>query len=128
MEQETEKTIKITLDPTDHYLEVGEVELMNACGYIPFWVCDEEQEEKPLQELLEANYPFGMYQMTGEVMEGGVYRSPYHEPDPETGESDPDLHPLIKIERKGETLYQYPYAIVAFKRDDSDKWFITRMD
>lgn len=111
--------ISYSVDPTNNFLRTPNEDLLEACGFIPHWVVSPEFQELPLQEALEIQYGFGsLIEMTGsKINENGVMSYP----------GDPDLYPLIRINRGDEIFYQYQYGIVAFINKDKDV-FITRMD
>lgn len=107
----------IELDPLAKFNYQPE-EIYHILGLLPGWVMNEEFMDKPLKEALDKQYGFGLYESSGQTITAdGVYQYP----------EDPDLYPLIKIQRKDETFYQYQYAMVAIVQKDGST-FVTRMD
>jgi len=89
---------------------------LEACGYIPYWVDDYNNTETGLKEHLANCYQFGLYEMGGEVLEDGTYRYP----------GDDDLPWIVKMTTPDGILYQYLYGIVAIPTEEGH--FVTRMD
>ena len=94
--------------------------LADALGLLPIWVHEYNiLGEDDLVQYMTERYGFGsLYKFEGEVVEGGVYRSPHEE--------DEDLQWVGKMKTKHGTAYFYQYAITALPTDDG--YFITRMD
>ena len=102
--------------------------LAESLGLLPIWVREYnvlsvyEPDVAPVKDLVQymtERYGFGrLYKFEGEVVEGGVYRSPHEE--------DDDLPWVGKMKTKHGTVYFYPYGILALPVDDGH--FITRMD
>ena len=91
---------------------------LDACGYIPSWVADGDYTNYPLQEALDLQYNFGLFEIEGgTVNKEGIFQY----------EGDPDQYPLIKMNRGAEILFMYPHAIVAIVNEKGET-FITRMD
>ena len=117
-----EDHLRVIIDPTNHY-DVDEHALVEACGFLPLWAVHHELFNMPVKDAMEYAYRKQagvpeLFPMTGgQVDENGVYHYP----------EDPDLNPLMKIERMDETMWIYPYGIVCFENFD-DSTFITRMD
>ena len=89
-------------------------------GLLPGWVMEYNlfSPEGTLKDYLDQRYGFGLYDLEGEVLEDGTYRSPYEE--------DEDLQWIGKVQSKLGDVYFYPYAITAIPTDDG--YFLTRMD
>lgn len=110
--------IKLTFDPTNQHSRLSKNEITQACGVLPLWATNPFLLSTPLQQAFEAQYPFPMPPLEdGAVTPGGVFQYP----------NDLDLHPLVKLERGLETLFIYPYAIIAILKADGST-FISRMD
>ncbi len=107
--------IERTYDPLKEYAGNTEARLDEACGLIPMFL---KNDEEPIKDNLEAGYGFGnLIEMTGgNVEKNGMYYYP----------EDPPLAPYIKFVKAGETLYIYPYGIVAIV--DASNTFVSRMD
>ena len=110
--------MKTTIDPNKAYTGNPDHLLLEACGFIPFWV--REWSDMPttqtLKDYLIARYGFGFHKMGGTVTETGVYQYP----------EDPDLDPLIAMDTDEGTLYMYEYAIVAIPTVNG--YEVARMD
>ena len=119
--------MKVKYDPLDKYPSATQKEISDACGLLPYWVCEWAsltsgipEFTKPLKQYLDERYGFGLYEFEKSSIDGpGVYHYP----------GDPDLYPLIEIslDEHG-TFYQYPHAIAAIPLGGEDGFFITRMD
>lgn len=110
--------LEYQIDPLNKYSHISEYDLTQMLGYIPGWAANGEFLSSPLQEALDKQYGFGLFEMTGgKVLEDGTFVYP----------GDPDLYPLFKLIRDKETLYQYPSAIVIIIKEDGTS-FCTRMD
>lgn len=106
------------VDPLDKFHHMTDNEIYQTLGALPYWVINEQYMEIPLKEALDKQYGFGLYKSTGQTIEkDGTYKFP----------GDPNLYPLIKIERKDEIFYQYLYGMVVFVNKDGTT-FVTRMD
>ena len=95
--------------------------ILHTCGLIPGWILDADADdsEETFQEIFARKYPFGTHTSTGATVdERGCMLYP----------GDPDMHPLLKIQRNGETMYQYEYAMVAVVQDNTGESWVTRMD
>jgi len=109
--------VKIYVDPLGKFPEVPMMNILNACGFIPEWLINEPVAE-PIMDMLNRVYPYGIPMMSGGTIEkDGVHKYP----------NDPDLYPLIKVERGDDVIYQYEHAIVAIVFE-SGAYYITRMD
>ena len=114
--------IQLTFDPTKHYTRLSKNEITHACGVLPLWAANPFLLSTPLQQAFEAQYPFPM-----PPIEGGTI-TPEGTPEGTfTYSGDPNLYPLIKLERGPETLYIYHYAIIGIIKADGST-FISRMD
>ena len=111
--------LHITFDPTGHFKSqnVPEERLAPACGYLLGWACNYATlvvQAASLKEAMDAQYGFGLHEMTGgKITEGGIYKYP----------EDPDMYPLVKVQTGEEYMYIYQHAIIAF-----NDGFVTRMD
>ena len=109
----------LTADPLNEYGDQKIADLVNACGYLPGWAIEKEPDES-MAEALERRYVFYAGQMTGgAVTPEGVYTFP----------DDPPLYPYIAIrdQESDETMYVYPYAIVAITHPERPQW-VSRCD
>lgn len=105
----------IEVDPLNHYTSVPDRALLEACGMILYWIVEDDSDT--LQEQVNKNYQFGMYEMKGgTVTPEGIYEYP----------EDPPLYPLVKWERGDEVAYMYPHAIMSFIHKGVT--FVTRVD
>ncbi len=96
------------------------ITLENLVGFIPTWLQNIDEEEDLVDGLTGA-YGFGeLYRMEGTIMDNGTYKSSY--------KGDPDLYPIVQINRKHEIVYIYSYGIVSIVYKDDRSAFITRMD
>jgi hypothetical protein len=111
---------KVTLDPCAEFTTTSDNDIAETCGILPYWIINETNEKLTMLEIFNEQYSFGVHEMTGGTIntETGVYSYP----------EDPDLIPLIKLEKQGETMYQYHYGIVAIVNDTTDETFVTRLD
>jgi len=111
-------TVSLEIDPLNYYGLVPAIRLVDACGLIPGWVGNEAFSDQDMKTALDKQYGYGLHEMTGStITEEGVHSYP----------EDPDMYPLIKMERKDETLFMYESAIVAIRQADGTM-FVTRMD
>lgn len=109
----------ISIDPLKHYPQTPNDYLLELAGVIPKWV-EDIPETSNVKDGLTRLYGFGnLFKMTGYTIHNDGKLS-YPE--------DPDLYPLIKFDRKFETIYQYEYGIVAITYKDGSSTFVTRMD
>jgi len=108
-----------TIDPLNKFNHMSLNEIKETLGMLPFWVVNPNHFDLSLKEALTLQYGFGgLYQSTGQtITKDGVYQYP----------EDPDLYPLIKIERGESTFYQYQYGLIAIVQKDGSS-FCTRMD
>ena len=108
----------LQLNTTD--FDAPKEHLAESLGLLPIWVHEYNiLGEDDIVRYMTERYGFGkLYQFEGEVVEGGVYRSPHEE--------DEDLAWVGKMKTRHGTAYFYPYAITALPTDDGH--FITRMD
>jgi hypothetical protein len=99
--------------------------LMEACGFIPYFVADAEDagvsgmSAEEVMKILMLIYGFATdIRMEGEVQEDGTYVYP----------EDPDLDPYVSMKGDyGHTYWIYPYGIVAVV-DKNGEQSIARMD
>lgn len=115
----------VEVDPHSKFTKTHSMEenrqVLQACGLIPGWILDAEanDSEDTFQEIFAKEYPFGSHTSVGATVdERGCMLYP----------GDPDMHPLLKIQRNNETMYQYEYAMVAVVQDDTGESWVTRMD
>lgn len=115
------KTVIQNIDPTNYWLNQGAPIswCVEACGLIPYFI-DTETDELLIDDAIN-NYGFPTSDLTGLVIEG-VYHSPHKRDEP--------LHPYMSIQSGDETLYIYPYGIVAsvLNQEGENTQVITRMD
>lgn len=111
--------MKTIIDPTNNCSNKTLSYLGDLLGILPDWVrsCPESEDLVP---YLSECYGFGaLLGMEGGVIkEDGVYTYP----------DDPDLYPLISMEREQETVFIYYYGIVGIVYKDVRSAFVTRMD
>ena len=116
------------LDPNATYRnEYSPEQIVQACGYIPMFLA--EQDERMARAQMRENYGFGeLYEFKhAHVTDDGVYQDQTPLDDDE--EPDPDLQPYAWCELHGrESVYIYPYGIVAIVNADTGSQFVTRMD
>lgn len=106
---------KFVVDPTNSFAGVPVNRLVDACGFIPYWI--DVTDERSFQQQIDDNYGFGLFEIHGsKIAEDGTYIYP----------NDPDLKPYLKWERPGETAYMYAHALMSFIKDG--KTFVTRVD
>lgn len=108
------------VDPLDKYPKASQEALMEACGFIPYFVADAAEDSTAAAALntMEGVYGFPAMPMTGgEVSVEGVYSYP----------EDPDLYPLVAMATEGGVeVLVYRHAIVVVR--DEKETFVTRMD
>ena len=112
--------IHASLDPLYHHIPQGRTAEMigEEVGLIWAW-CMSKPEGIGFLQHFEDMYQFGVFEMKGgEVLENGIYKYP----------EDPDLYPLIRVDNKEETVFVYPYGIVAIRNKTTRDTFVTRMD
>ena len=113
------KTLFTRLDPLDHYTAQGAplTWCQEACGLIPSFV-DPNSDQLIIDDCKDA-YGFPTSDLSGLVI-NGVYTYP----------GDEDLYPYMAIISGSETLYIYPYGIVAsvFEKDGENTQLVTRLD
>lgn len=103
------------IDPTDSFIHVEPERLVDACGFIPYWI--DVTDERSFQQQVDDNYGFGLSEFNGAKVSGdGTYAYP----------DDPPLKPYLKWERPGEVAYMYAHAMMSFIKDG--KTFVTRVD
>ncbi|CAL9961164.1 hypothetical protein VPHD292_0064 [Vibrio phage D292] len=113
--------VHIHVDPTQYYLKEG-VDYnacLQACGLLPSFI-DPESDELLIDQLRD-NYGFPTADMTGLVVEK-VYTNQHAR--------DEDLYPYVEITSGSESVFIYPYAIVAsvLDQEGENTQVITRMD
>lgn len=119
--------LQLTIDPTNHHTNLTKNEIVKACGVLPLWAANPFLLSTPLQQAFEAQYPFPMPPLeNGTITLDGVFQYPCAQPFISCCNT-PNLHPLVKLERGLETLFIYPYAIIAILKADGST-FISRMD
>lgn len=110
--------LQLTIDPTHQHTCLTKNEIVKACGVLPLWAANPFLLSIPLQQAFETQYAFPMPPLGGGTLTPeGTF----------TYSGDPNLHPLIKLERGPETLFVYPYAIIGIVKADGFT-FISRMD
>ena len=110
--------IQLTFDPTKYWSGLSKNEIIRTCWSLPLWAANPFLLSTPLQQAFEAQYPFPMPPIeNGTITSTGIFQYP----------GDPDLYPLIKLERGPETLYIYKYAIIAIVKADGSP-FCSRMN
>lgn len=113
--------IHIHVDPTQHYLKEG-VDYnacLQACGLLPSFI-DPECNHLLIDQLIEG-YGFPTGDLAGLVV-NKVYTNSHAR--------DEDLYPYVEIVSGSESVFIYPYAIVAsvLDQDGENTQVITRMD
>lgn len=108
-------TLSVKIDPLERYASHSNEEIIMSCGHIPHWIFDDylkaanETPEGAFKKVIEDNYQFVGPDLSGTVSHDGLYQH----------RSDPDLYPLICFDGEVETMYQYPYGIIAVISKDS---------
>lgn len=111
---------KISVDPMHVYV-IYESEVLQACGPVPEWVLNGEYENMTILEALREQYGFPITHWDKFIVsEEGVLSSTEYP-------NDPHYNPLIKIERNGETFYQYQHAMFAIVQEDGST-YVSRID
>lgn len=117
--------LSIKVDPTQSYSKYDREHMIETCGLIPHWVFDHyvKEAEKDLdgafQRVIENNYEFLGGDLGGNVTIEGLFQY----------SGDPDLYPMISYEGETETMYQYPYGIIAVvNRDNGQMIYSKRVD
>jgi len=110
--------ISVTFDPLNKY--PPDMNLLEACGFLPEWVINPEYHHLPLREAMEVQYGLGpLHEIRGVTITGTyAYQS----------QGDPPLFPLVIITRGDEVFVEYPYGLVAFTTPTTNSAFVTRMD
>ena len=115
-------TLRINIDPTGHHTALGakRIPIIEACGIVPPWIIDSPDAVEPLKQVLEVSYGFGpLWKSEGATVNAeGVMQYP----------GDPDMYPLIRMERESEVFYMYESAMVAIVQKDTGESFVSRMD
>lgn len=115
-------TLAINIDPTGHHVARGarRIPMIEACGIVPGWVIESPDWIEPLKPVLEEAYGFGpLYESEKATVTGeGVMQYP----------GDPDMYPLIRMEREHEVFYMYESAICAIINNDTGATVTGRMD
>ena len=115
-------TLCINIDPTGHHVALGakRIPMIEACGLVPPWIIESPDYVEPLKPLLEEAYGFGpLYESEESTVNAkGVMSYP----------GDPDMYPLIRMERQDEVFYMYEYAMVAIVNKTTGESFVSRMD
>ena len=106
------------LDPLKKYNPVLDSQLIEGLGILPLWLAQGKQLGEDAKTALTRRYQFytGCDIEGGRIDAEGVYRYP----------GDPPLYPVMKVSDEKETVYFYPYAIVAVVNEEGT--WITRMD
>lgn len=108
----------ISHDPLNSYSHMSPQEIFETCGILPHWVAQWEASGLPdLPNYMQKCYGYETSHLEGAtITPEGMFQFP----------GDPDLPPMIRIDLEGTTYFQYPYALLAIRTQDST--FITRMD
>lgn len=98
--------IELIIDPNNQLS--NNTGVMEACGLIPFWLLHPLTLDLSAQECLEKHYMFGcnwtmLGEREGEITQEGVFCYP----------GDEDLHPILKVIRGEDIIYQYSFGIVS---------------
>lgn len=113
--------VHINVDPTLHYLKNGfsKNACLNACGMLIGFV--DPESTSLLIDQLKDSYGFPTGDMDGLVVDK-VYTNRHSR--------DEDLYPYVEITSGSESVFIYPYAIVAsvLDQDGENTQVITRMD
>lgn len=103
------------IDPLGEYEDVAPEDLIEACGFIPYFL--QQNDERDARTQMVDRYGFGDFPTTGAAVDArGVYSYP----------EDPDMFPYMETSLRGETIRIYPYAFVAITNDQGT--YTTRMD
>ena len=108
-------------NPTHHkeFTHLNDRDYMGVGQVLMSMAVNPQFSDLPLYDAMNAQYPYGMHEMTPcEVDPQGVMSFP----------GDPDLYPLIAMERGDEVLYIYQHEIVAFVNPVAKTSYVTRMD
>jgi hypothetical protein len=112
---------QLTFDPAKYWVNTSNSQayLIALCGYLPSFATHPAHLPLTLKEKMEAMYGFGaLRQLEGSsIHEYGVHSFP----------GDPDLYPILRIDRGAEHVYIYEHGLVAFSAPRG-KYFVTRMD
>jgi hypothetical protein len=113
---------KLQFDPLNEYLHKPQYNLdylREWCGLLVPWA-QATPETSTMRQELEHRYQSELYTAEGvTITADGVYQHP----------ADNDLPPIAKLTFQGETLFIYPYAMVAFVNSGgSGETFVSRMD
>ena len=108
-----------TYDPSKKHPTMDEATIDEYCAILPYWV-NNTPDGVDLVESLTTQYGFGtMLAMKGGIVSStGTYSYP----------KDPDLYPLLRIDRVHETVFIYHYGIVSILYKDGRPSYTTRMD
>lgn len=99
----------VQLDPAKHYSRVSDSELYECLGLIPYFV---RTHDLPLFDQLESGYGFARsLDQNYKFDEKGVMT--YTVDVGEDGENDPPLIPYARLTLGEDSVYIYPYALVA---------------
>lgn len=110
--------ILLQIDPTDHFSNVHEDAILNACGILVPWAI---LGDKSMEENLVDSYQFFMgWRSDPELTIDGTGKYMY--------EGDPDLYPMVSLFKGTETVHIYRNSIVAVRADDTQPFKSTRMD
>jgi len=114
--------MKATFDPTNSFTSVTNQDLLQACGFIPSWAMEWDDQfatERTLREHLRICYPYRTAPFEGFTIKEDASLS---------YEGDPDEKPILKLEfDDGTEMYQYLHAWVMIVEPGKPN-FITRMD
>lgn len=112
--------VKTTVDPMGKYPNASGEQIFLACGQVPVWLNDlNNPDHESIKSIFSRFYVFGVFETKGGIVdEEGVYKYP----------NDPDLYPLIKMERGNEIVYQYRSGLVSIIDVETGNSFVTRMD
>lgn len=113
--------VHINVDPTQYYHKNGfsNNACLDACGLLIGFI--DPESDSLLIDQLRDSYGFPTADMDGLVVEK-VYTSHHAR--------DEDLYPYVEINSGPESVFIYPYAIVAsvLDQDGENTQVITRMD
>lgn len=100
--------ITMHVDPTNKFSDISKLRLLKACGYLPEWLIlwgNDDAEDTDIVGFLNKQYAHGggWQPFRGHMkLDDGTLQYP----------GDPPMPPLLKLEVKGHTVFQYQHAWV----------------
>lgn len=112
--------IHASVDPLYKHVPEGRSadSIIEEVGLIWAWSKTKETG-RWFKDHFDEQYGFGLFEMKGgQVLDNGIYKYP----------EDPDLYPLLRVDDEDETVFVYPYGIVAIRNKTTRDTFVCRMD